>query len=417
MKKYFYVAKTKDGKKIKGIEEANSKEELLNKIHAKGYFIISVEEQPVKIEKKSIFSLFQYKGKRKSVKLYDLALFARNLTTTLSSGLTLLRSLEIIAIQTESLKLEKALTASATYIKEGLSFSEALKKFSNIFPQLWVGIVEVGESSGNLPFVMEKLADYLEVRMEFERKIKTALVYPTIILIAAIIAVFVFLRFILPKFIVIFEQFDIELPFLTQIIFGIAKIFKKPLLFGIIVGGLILGIVLLMRSFRNPQTKKFWDKFILKFPIIRDLVFIECLERFSSSVAILLESGLPLVLTLEIAAYSTNNSFLEKELLYVRDKVRDGGSLSNELNRQKIFPLLISEMAKIGEETGTLPNVFNRVSLHYQKELSTKIDRLISAFEPLLIIIIGIIIGIIVISLFLPLFRLSTLAGGKGISL
>ncbi|MCM8827545.1 MAG: type II secretion system F family protein, partial [Candidatus Omnitrophica bacterium] len=354
---------------------------------------------------------------RSSVKLYDLALFARNLSTTLSSGLTLLRGIEIIAIQTESLKLEKALNACAKYIKEGLSFSEALKKFPNIFSQLWVGIVEVGESSGNLPFVMEKLAEYLEIRIEFERKIKSALVYPTIILIAAVIAIFIFLKFILPKFIGIFEQFDIELPLSTKIIFSISKIFEKPLFFGIAVGGLILGIVLLIRSFRNPQTKKIWDKFILKFPIVGDLVFIGCLERFSSSVAILLESGLPLVVTLEIAAYSTNNSFLEKELLYIRDKVRSGGLLSSELNNAQIFPLLISEMARIGEETGTLPSVFNRVSLHYRKELSTKIERLISAFEPLIIIIVGIIIGIIVVSLFLPLIKLSTLGGGKGISL
>ncbi|MDD5195541.1 MAG: type II secretion system F family protein [Candidatus Omnitrophica bacterium] len=414
MPKFSYTAKTKEGKSIRENEEALSRDDLVAKLRGRGLFIVSINEMKQKTDKPpAIGFIFYRKGKRSSIKLYDLALFARNLFTTLSSGVTLLRSLEIIAQQTESAKLEKALKECGKSVKEGLSLSEAIAKYPYIFPSLWRGVVEVGETSGNLPFVMEKLADYLEVRMEFERKVKSALVYPSIVMSAAIIAVGVFFKFILPKFSGIFEQFNIELPLLTKIMFWISREVSQHFL--IIIGSFVALIVVLTRSFKNPQTKKMWDKVGLRLPIAGDLIFIASLERFTSAVSILLESGLPLVSTLEIAARATGNSFLEKNLIYIRDRVRDGGSLSIEFTKQELFPPLISEMSKIGEETGSLPQVFGRISLHYRKELSTRIDRLVSAFEPLMIVFMGVIIGFIVISLFLPLFRLSTLGGAKGL--
>lgn len=414
MPKFSYTAKTKEGKPIREVEDAVSREDLVAKLRGRGLFIVSINEMKRRQGKPpAIPFIFYKKGKRNSIKLYDLTLFARNLFTTLSSGVTLLRSLEIISQQTESAKLEKALKECGKSVKEGLSLSEAVAKYPGIFPALWRGVVEVGETSGNLPFVMEKLADYLDIRMEFERKVKSALVYPSIVFSAAIIAVFVFFKFILPKFSGIFEQFGIELPLMTKIMFWISRFVEKYFLF--IIVGLVLAIYLFIRSFKNQQTRKVWDKVGLRLPIAGDLVFLASLERFTSAVSILLDSGLPLVSTLEIAARATGNSFLEKNLLYIRDKVRDGGSLSTEFTKQELFPPLISEMSKIGEETGSLPQVFGRISAHYRKELSTRIDRLVAAFEPLMIVFMGVVIGFIVISLFLPLFKLSTLSGAKNL--
>lgn len=399
---------------MREVEDAVSREDLVAKLRGRGLFIVSINEMKRRQDKPPAIPFIFYKrGKRNSIKLYDLTLFARNLFTTLSSGVTLLRSLEIISQQTESAKLEKALKECGKSVKEGLSLSEAVAKYPAIFPALWRGVVEVGETSGNLPFVMEKLADYLDIRMEFERKVKSALVYPSIVFSAAIIAVFVFFKFILPKFSGIFEQFGIELPLMTKIMFWMSRFVEKYFLF--IIAGIIIAIYLFIRSFKNQQTRKVWDKVGLRLPIAGDLVFLASLERFTSAVSILLDSGLPLVSTLEIAARATGNSFLEKNLLYIRDKVRDGGSLSTEFTKQELFPPLISEMSKIGEETGSLPQVFGRISAHYRKELSTRIDRLVAAFEPLMIVFMGVVIGFIVISLFLPLFKLSTLSGAKNL--
>ena len=405
--KYEYIAKTKDSRTLKGVEEVRTKDELVVKLRAKGLFIISVKEAGAGREASGNFPFARRKGKRSSVKLYDLAFFARNLATTLSSGVTLLRSLEIIARQAESLKLEKVITTCCNDIKAGLAFGDAVAKHKSVFPPLWVSVARVGEASGNLPFVLDKLADYLELRMDFERKIKSAMVYPCILLGAGTIAIFAFLKFIFPKFSKIFQQFDIELPVATKIVFFLSDLVAKNSLY--LAGGVVALIFLFISFRKRPAGKEFVDKMTLKLPIFGEVIFLSLLERLTSTVSILLESGLPLVYTLEVSAHGIGNSILEKRLLIVGQKVRDGNSLSQELSKEGIFPLLVSEMAKIGEETGTMPDVFKKISEHYRKEVSTKVERFISAFEPLMIVFMGVIIGGIVIALFLPLFKISTL--------
>jgi type IV pilus assembly protein PilC len=349
------------------------------------------------------------KGKRTSVKLYDMVFLARNLATTLSSGVTLLRSLEIISSQTESVKLGKVLSECSTSVKEGLSFKEAISKYPSIFSPLWRAIIEVGEASGNLPTVLDRLADYLDLRMEFERKIISALIYPSILIGAMTIAVFVFFKFILPKFVVIFKDFGVLLPLPTRIVFSIASFIDKNFIWVI---GVFIAIIIAINIFlRRPETKETRDKMFLKLPLLGELIFLFALDRFTSTIYILLESGLPLVYALEIAARGIGNTVLEKNVLFIKNRVKDGASLSREFAKLNIFPALISEMAKIGEETGSMPEIFKKISAHYNKELTIRVERLIVAFEPLMILILGVVIGAIVISLFLPLFKLATGGG------
>jgi len=409
MPKYIYFAKTKDAKTIKDTEEAASREELIAKLKARGLFIVSVNETSAESEKSFLSFFAKQKGRRSSIKLYDLCFLARNLATTLSSGVTLLRSLEIISAQTESAKLGKILKECSQYIKEGLSFKEAIAKYPAAFSPLWRAIVEVGEASGNLPTVLDKLADYLEIRMEFERKIISALIYPLILLGAMTVAVFVFFKFILPKFIMIFKDFGITLPLPTQIIFNIADFVDKN--FIMVIFGFIAAIVGISVFMRNPATKEFRDRVSLKLPIAGEIFFLFALDRFTSTLYILLDSGLPLVYALEIAARGIGNSVLEKNILFVKNRVKDGASLSREFSKLNIFPALISEMAKIGEETGSMPEIFRKISIHYSKQLSTRVERMIVAFEPIMILVLGVLIGAIVISLFLPLFKIATGGG------
>jgi len=407
MPKFRYKAKTKDGKTVKEVLNLSTKEDVVARLRAKGLLIISIAEVKEGGGSSFLSAFSTHKGKRTKIKPHDLAFLARNLSTTLSSGVTLLRSLEILSFQAESLKLEKVLKRCSEYIKEGLSLSEAIIKYPKVFSPLWRGLIEVGEASGNLPFVLEKLADYLEVRINFERKIKGALIYPAILFFVAVGAVIIFFKFILPKFTALFEQFDIELPMATKIIFNISKFFETHfILVVIIIAAIGFGFSLFTK---RPETRKIWDRIKLKLPIIGSLAFLGALERLTSTTFILLDSGLPLVYTLEVVARGTGNSVLEKNLLQVTERVRDGASLSDEFRKMEIFPLLISEMAKIGEETGSMPQVFNKISTHYQKDLASRVERLISAFEPIMIVLIGVVIGGIVIALFLPLFKLSTL--------
>ncbi len=408
MPKFKYVAKTQEGKTVEEVVKLSTRDDVIARLRAKGLFIVSIKEVKERTGGPSFFSSFiTTKGKRTKIEPNDLAFLARNLSTTLSSGLTLLRSLEILSFQAESVRLEKILKQCSEYIKEGLSLSEAIVKYPRVFSPLWRGLVEVGEASGNLPFVLEKIADYLEVRINFERKIKGALIYPAILLFVAIGAVLIFFKLILPKFTSLFEQFDIELPLLTRTLFSISKFLETNF---ILVLAIMAGVVFGFSFFaKQTETKKLWDRIKLKLPIIGDLASLTALERLTSTIFILLDSGLPLVYTLEVVARGTGNSVLEKSLLQVTERVRDGASLSDEFRKLEIFPLLISEMAKIGEETGNMPQVFSKISAHYQKDLTSRIERLIAAFEPVMIVLIGVMVGGVVIALFLPLFKLSTL--------
>jgi len=408
MPKFKYTAKAKNGKTVREVLNLPSKDDVIARLRAKGLLIISIVEVKEKGGGSSCFSsLSTHKGKRAKIKPYDLAFLARNLATTLSSGVTLLRSLEILSFQAESIKLEQILRRCSEYIKEGLSLSEAILKYPNVFSPLWRGLIEVGEASGNLPFVLEKLADYLEIRINFTRKVTGALIYPSILFFVAVGAVIIFFKFILPQFVTLFEQFDIELPLATRIIFGISQFLEAN--FILVLGSMVaIGFGCSLFT-KRPETKKIWDRIKLKLPVIGDLSLLAALERLTSTIFILLDSGLPLVYTLEVVARGTGNSVLEKSLLHVTERVKDGASLSDELRKLEIFPLLISEMAKVGEETGSMPQVFSKISTHYQKDLSSRLERLIAAFEPIMIVLIGVVIGGIVIALFLPLFKLSTL--------
>jgi type IV pilus assembly protein PilC len=407
MSKFSYKVKTKSGKTIKGVQEASSESDMVSRLRREGYFIISISEEKKEKEKKS--SLFKKSRKRNSIKLADLTFLARNLATTLSSGVTLLRSLELVSLQSESAKLEIILRECSSHIRDGLSLGEAVDKYPNVFSPFWRGIIKVGESSGNLPFVLNRLADYLEMRMEFESKIKSALVYPVILTIAAVVAVFIFLKFIFPKFGDLFKSFDVELPALTQMVFSLSEFVQKK---WFIVFAIVIGLWFLAKHLqRKPEVKKMIDRISLKIPMLGDILFLIYIERFTSTVHIMLESGLTLVYTLDIAADSIGNSVFQKKLNSAAQEVKEGGSLSAQLSKEGLFPLLVSEMSKIGEETGTMPDVFKKVSQHYRKELSAKIERLVAAFEPLMIVVMGVMIGVLVVALFLPLFKISTLGG------
>lgn len=404
MANFQYVAKSREGKTIRKKEEALSKKELILRLQNQGFFIVSVKEEEKEKETGAAERLQPKKGKRKSVKSSDFTFLARNMATMLSSGVTLLRSLNIVASQTESLKLAEVLKKCSEGIRDGLSFEDAIRKYPNVFSGLWAGIIQVGEASGNLPSVLNRLADFLEMRASFESKIKGALIYPAILASVVVIAMGVFIKFIFPNFQVMFSQFDLELPALTAVVLGVADFLERN--FFLFLGAFVAMVIAFRSSRKRPAVKEFLDKYILKVPIVGNAVFLACIERFTSVLQILLESGLPLVYSLDVAAKNIGNSLLESKLNVVTRKVRDGSSLSDELSRAGVFPTLVPEMTKVGEETGSMPDIFNKVSSYYRRELAATIDRVIAAFEPLMIIILGVVIGTIIVALLLPIFSL-----------
>jgi len=398
---YQCVVKDKEGKRLKKVEEASSEKELIEKLRNQNFFIISIKELGKKKEKVFL------KHKRKSLKPHDLVFFARNLAITLSAGLPLVRSLEILSFQTESAKLSKILQGVIKEIKRGFSLSEAIAKFPQAFSSLWIGMIESGEASGNIVFTLEKLADYLEMRVDFERKIKSFLIYPSILFIIATVVVFVFFKVILPRFNEILKQFDISLPLPTRIFFNISKFVNEYI--WLIILAVVGSIFIFWWGRKIKGGRAFWDKLSLNLPLLSRITRLIYLERYCSLMYILLESGIPIVYALEIVGKSMGSMIFQERIFQIKEEVKRGRRLSSEMMKLSLFPPLIAEVIHVGEEAGNLSEMFEKLSIYYQKELSTRIERLVYIFEPVMIVIMAAIVGSIVISLFLPLFKISTL--------
>jgi type IV pilus assembly protein PilC len=410
---YRYIAKNIKGKRVSDILDVDSRDEIVAKLKAKNLFIVSIE--PVEGTSSSFIlkNLFKQEHKKhKGIKPMDMSFFARNLAITLSAGVSLMRSLDIISVQSESQKLSSIIKEVSRDIEKGASLNEAIEKYPKVFPVLWTGIIKIGEASGNLPFVLDKLANYLEQRLEFTRKIKSALIYPVMVVVFSFIAMGVFFKFILPRFTTIFSQFHIKLPFITELLIKISDLVNNNFL--LLVGFMVAIIVAFIKFRQSDKGKQILDRIKLIIPLIKGLVLYAVLERFSSTVYILLESGVPITYTLDVAAKSSGNSVIGKDIERVRDNVKKGKSFADELEKVEFFPPLISEIAKVGEEAGNMPEMFEKISEHYQLQLTTKMERLVAAFEPLVIFLLGGMIGVVVIALFMPIFKLVTLGGGGG---
>ncbi len=400
-----YIARTKEGKKIVSRREVSSREELVRFLQNKGYYVISV--YPAQRETRSFFtSKLVRRFTHSRIKSSDLILFARQMATMLGAGVSLVKSLEIISRQISSKKFFDVIEDVKSEIEKGSSFSEVLKRYSGIFSSLWVSLIETGEASGNLSIVLERLAAYLEDREEFKRKIITALIYPSILFIVAIGAILIFIFKIIPTFSKIFKEFDITLPLPTQILIKVSNFIMHfwYILFIIIP----LGVFFLYKYLRTGG-RNFFDRLMLRLPILGNLIREISIEHFSAEMKTLLEAGVPIVYTLEMSEKSANNIVLRSILEKVKEAVKAGKTLSEPLESSGYFPPMVVQLIRIGEEVGDLPGMFRRINEYYSLLIETKISRMLALFEPFMIVFMGVIIGGMVISMYLPIFKLATL--------
>lgn len=398
---YIYTVKDKKGNLIKKTQEASSREEIIASAKNKGLFITSIEE----LSGTRILGKRKYKIKKHiGIKKRDLIFFVRNLSAALSAGVPLLRSLGVIGVQTESYNLELLIRKIMKDIRAGLSLSESIKKYSRFFSPLWVGLIEVGEASGNLPYILDRLADYIEIRHNFEQKIKTSLIYPGLILSIGLLVAIGFMKFILPLFMKFMEGLDTPLPTLTLMVFNIGRFVNEH--FFIVIGGLVVLGIFLFNFFTKKNFAPIRERFLIKTPLLSGFFNMISLERFTSTMHILLESGVPIVYALDIAANSAG--YIVKNMInIVKQKVKEGESLSSEMDKSGFFPPLLIEMVRMGEETGNLSEMFSRISEYYRKELTVKIERVTLLIEPVIIMVVGGIIVFLVITLYLPIFNIS----------
>jgi type IV pilus assembly protein PilC len=406
MIKFSYTARDKKGRIVQGTMESLNQNELVASLQKQGLTVTFVVQEKEK-RKKGTPAKMRF---HRRLKLDDLLVMSRQLSTLLSAGLTLLRSLDIVGRQIESKPLYLAMQEVKKDIADGLTFKDALAKHPRIFSTYWLNLVETGESSGKLPAALAQLADYLESAGAFQKKIVSAFIYPAILVMVAIGAIVVFLLKVIPTFTTIFEDFEVPLPFLTSLVIGASLAVRRYFIWFLLIAASIIysGYIYI----HTKAGRERYDQFKLRVPLFGQLIHMILLARFSRGLATLIESGIPILYGLEIMERTVGNITVAKALEEVKVGVRDGKTISGPLGKSGLFPPFLVQMVGVGEETGELGSMLDKVASYYEEHIDTFITRFVSVFEPVLLIFMGVVLGILIISMYLPLFSIASLAKG-----
>lgn len=414
MPQYFYVARDKAGVKTTGSEEAANQDEVVSRLQNKGLLVVNIVSEaakdavnPAEISAGRLRVKFVPRHNRISGN--DLTLFCRQLATLLGAGVTILKSLDIISQQVASKRLYKVIKDLEKDMEAGLSFHEAMAKHSKVFTELWVHLVESGEASGNLAVILSRLAGYLERNAAFKKKIVSALIYPAILFVAGMLALLFMTIKIIPTFAEVFSSFDIKLPVLTLFLVAVSKFIRGY--FIIIIAAIAVAIWLFRRFISTREGKRKYEELLLRLPVFGEFFHTLIIERFTSEMSTLVESGVPILYSLEISERSVNNLVLAEIIRNIKDDVRAGKPLGLSLEKSNFFDPMAVQMINIGEEIGELSNMFKRLNAFYQEYLDTFLIRFTSMFEPLMLVFIGAVIGIMVVGMFLPIFEISQIGG------
>jgi type IV pilus assembly protein PilC len=395
---FAYKARTRQGEILQDQIEGPDKMAVASQLRQQGLLVIDVKEQGV--AQKDILEPF------KKVKAADIVVFTRQFATMINAGLPIVRALYVLSEQTENPKLTEVVTAVRKDVEAGLALSEALEKHPKVFSRLYVEMVRAGEIGGILDGVLLRIADQLEDDQELRRKVKSAMTYPTIVLVLAVLAASFMLIFIVPIFARMFEDLGGTLPLPTRVAMGVSGILTS--IFGVFIyGALIGGVVFFLRWKTTENGRKWWGKVSLKLPVkIGDVIQKVALARFARTLATLSAAGVPILQAIEITATSSGNWVVENALLKTRDAIREGIPIYKPLENEPVFPPMVTRMIAVGEETGDLDGMLTKIAEFYESEVDATVKALTSIIEPLMIVVVGGIVGGIIVAMYLPMFKI-----------
>lgn len=404
---FTYKARKITGEEETGNIDAPNQDAAISSLQQKGLIVLAVS-------KREEISLA---GKTYKVKLHsritgkDIILFATQLAATLKANIPLLKCLEIQVQQTMSRRFKTILEDIRDSVRQGRTLKDSLGKHPKVFGSMWINLIETGEASGQLPLILAHLSEYLIARSDLKRKTITALIYPALLISVSVLAIYVFTIRVIPVFAGIFKDFDMTLPMLTRIVMGISDILRRNVLLTVVS---ITAIVFLgYRYIKTEKGRKVLDAFSFKIPIFGNFILNSVIEQFSSSMSILLHSGIPILQALDIVARTSGNKIIEEALKNAYIDIRDGKSLSSSLLKNQVFPPLAVSMCNVGEETGELDKMLDELTKYYRSELNVFVERLSATLEPLVIIIMGGFVFILVLAMYLPIFQIALMGGGK----
>lgn len=401
---YTYIAKDSSGKSVKGKESALSEQEIKIRLSRKRLVIISMHE----LKKSSGFSPFRAK-----IRTSELVLFCKQLATMVKGGVPMLKAIGSIAEEIKNPLFKNTLDEIDRYLKGGESLSGGFRKYPNIFSPLFVSIVEAGEKVGSLDTMLERLSAYLLAKDRLNKKIIAALTYPSFVLVSFFGAMLVVTLWLVPKFKGIYSGFGAQLPLLTQIVFSFSDAVLNNIHF--VIGGLFLAVFFGYRFFfKSSAGRRMRDNMAIRMPLLGPVVKNAALSKFARTLATLLSQGIPIAVSLELVSKASGNVVLEEGVNKVRALIMDGESVPEALRKAQIFPPLMLQMATVGVESGSLPELLDKTADFYEDRVNDFVATLTTMIEPILIVSLGIAIGIVIIALYLPIFKLSQAAVGKG---
>jgi type IV pilus assembly protein PilC len=405
MPAFAYKAKGVDGAVLEGTIEAEDQRAATDRLRGQKLVILEIgvkEASPLD----AILAKFKSKG---HVTSKDLVLFSRQLSTLVSAGVPIVQGLGILESQAENPAFKEVLGAVRGDIESGLSISDALKKHPDAFPELYCSMIKAGELGGILDTILERLTSYLENSEALKAKVKSAMMYPAIVLtICAAVTVFLMV-FVIPTFKTIFSSFGAQLPALTQALIDVSDFMKH--FFPVIIAAPIFGFKAFNWAYaKKPPFTKFVDAQMLKAPIFGIILKKVAVAKFTRTLGTLIKSGVPILQALETVSATAGNVVVSEAILSTRESIREGGHLSDPLKKSGIFPNMVTSMISVGEETGSLDIMLNKIADFYDMEVDASVKGLTSLIEPLVIVVMGLVIGTIVIAMFMPMFGLGELA-------
>lgn len=397
MLQFSYKAKAHPQEIKTGTIQAENKTAVIKKLRQEGLYPLSVEE---------LSSLPPKRGLKK-ISSRDISAFTRQLANLIHSGFSLAGALSTLKGQAQHPALKKLVSGLYEKIEKGANFSQALGLHPDNFSFFYINMVRIGELSGKLDETLGRLAEFKEKEGELVAQVKSALTYPAFLFIMGVISIFILVAFFIPRFVTMFSEFGQALPLPTQIIIRASGILSRfGWLFVLLITG---GIVFAKSYYRTEQNKLALDGLVLRLPLLRNLIQKMEIARFSYALGVLLKSGVPMVEALEAVSFSVDNRVFRKKLSSFKEDIRKGQSLSKCLSGEKLFPPILINMVSVGEESGELSEMLNRIAATYESEVNRAVKTMVSLTEPILILFIGGILVLVVFSILLPIFRIDFL--------
>ncbi len=403
MAKFAWEGKTRAGGTVTGELDAPNEAFVLAQLRRQ-------QISPVKVKQKAKDLGIKLPGFGKKVSQKELAIFTRQFATMIDAGLPLVQCLDILGQQQENETFKAVVLKVKEDVESGSTFADALTKHPKIFDELFVNLVAAGEVGGILDTILSRLAAYIEKAMKLNKKIKSAMVYPSTILTVAVVVTVVLLIYVIPIFGAMFKDFGASLPGPTVFVMALSDFTRKYFLLMLVLVGVI---VFAIRWYYHRQDgRKNIDRLLLRLPVVGSLLQRISVARFARTLGTMVSSGVPILEGMDIVAKSAGNKIIEEAIINARYSISEGKTIADPLAESKVFPVMVTQMVGVGEATGALDTMLNKIADFYDDEVDTAVDALTSLLEPMLMIFLGVVIGGLVIAMYLPIFKLAGVVGG-----